>query len=203
MTDPYGPWEDDVDERRHGAPGRRSLRNVFADLVWRYQSARLGTQVTMDVLAACLVMAVVFAGAVLLDRDSGPSVTSTAGPATTVAHAAATTTTTAAPTTAAPTTSAPATTTVPPAPPTTRVPPTTTTAPAPPPATDAPAGPPPPPPTEREEEPGRPYRDCMEAWLARALPLYAGEPGYSRALDGDGDGEACEWDERDERDERD
>jgi hypothetical protein len=36
----------------------------------------------------------------------------------------------------------------------------------------------------------------MEAWLARALPLYAGEPGYSRQLDRDGDGEACEWNDR-------
>lgn len=198
MTDPYGPWEDDVDERRHGAPGRRSLPTLFADLVARYQSARLGTQVAIDVVAACLVMAVVVAGAVLLDRDSGPSVTSTAGPATTVAHAhATTTTTTEATTTSAPTTSAPTTTTVPPAPPT-RLPRTATTAPAPPttapPATDAPTGPPPPPATtERDEESRRPYRDCLEVWLARDLPLYSGEPGYSRSLDRDGDGEACEW----------
>jgi hypothetical protein len=188
MTDPYGPWDDDVDdEPRRGAPGRRSLRTLVADVVWRYQSARLGTQVTIDVLAACLVMAVVVAGAILLDDDPGPSVRS-AGPSTTVVHRAATTTST------------PTTTTLPPAPTTTRVPRTTTTAPpAPtaPPATDAPAGPPPSPPTGPDEDPGRPYRDCMEAWLARALPLYAGEPGYSRQLDRDGDGEACEWDERD------
>jgi hypothetical protein len=200
MTDPHGPWDDDVDddEPRRGAPGRRSLRTLVADGVWRYQSARLGTQVTIDVLAACLVMAVVVAGALLLDDDQGPSVRS-AGPSTTVVHRAATTTSTVAPTTAAPTTAAPTTTTLPPAPTTTRVPRTTTAPPAPtaPPATDAPAGPPPSSPTTGpDEDPGRPYRDCMEAWLARALPLYAGEPGYSRQLDRDGDGEACEWDER-------
>jgi hypothetical protein len=197
MTDPYGPWYDDVDEPRRGAPGRRSLRTLVADVVWRYQSARLGTQVMIDVLAACLVMAVVVAGAIMLDDGSGPSVTS-AGPSTTVARAAATTST-AAPSTAAPTTAAPTTTTLPPAPTTTRLPRTTTTAPAPPatapPATDAPAAPPPPT-SGPDEDDGRPYRNCMEAWLARALPLYAGEPGYSRSLDRDGDGEACEWDER-------
>ena len=197
-TDPYGPWYDDVDEPRRDAPGRRSLRTLVADGVWRYQSARLGTQVAIDVAAACLVMAVVVAGALLLDDDSGPSVTS-AGPSATVAHAAATTSTVA-PTTAPSTTAVP-TTTLPPAPTTTRAPRTTTTAPVPaptaPPATDAPSGPPPSPPTtEPDDGPGGPYRDCMEAWLARALPLYAGEPGYSRQLDRDGDGEACEWDER-------
>jgi Excalibur calcium-binding domain len=202
MTDPYGPWEHDVDVRRHDAPGRRSMRAVVADLVWRYRSARLGTQITIDVLAACLVMAIVVAGALVLDRDPGPSVTSTAGPRATVAHGAPTTTTTAAPTTAAPTTSAPTTTTAPPAPPTTRVPRTTTTL-AEPPATDPSAGPPPRSSTERDDGRGRPYRDCMEAWLARDLPLFAGEPGYSPELDRDGDGEACEWGERDEEDERD
>jgi Excalibur calcium-binding domain len=205
MTDPYGPWDDDdADELRRDAPSRRSLRALVADVVRRYQSARLGTQVTIDILAACLVMAVVVAGALLVDDDQGPSVRS-AGPSTTVAHRAATTTSTVAPTTAAPTTAAPttATTTLPPATTTTRVPRTTTSAPpAPtaPPATDAPAGPPPSPPpstTGPDEGPRRPYRDCMEAWLARALPLYAGEPGYSRELDRDGDGEACEWDEQD------
>jgi Excalibur calcium-binding domain len=195
-TDPYGPWYDDVDEPRRGAPGRRSLRTLVADGVWRYQSARLGTQVVIDVLAACLVMAIVVTGALLLDDDAGPSVTS-AGPSTTVAHAAATTTSTAAPTTAPSTTAVPTTTTLPPAPTTTRVPATTTTAPAAPPATEAPTGPASSPPTtEADDGPGRPYRDCMEAWLARALPLYAGEPGYSHQLDRDGDGEACEWDER-------
>jgi hypothetical protein len=40
------------------------------------------------------------------------------------------------------------------------------------------------------------YRDCSEAWFAGALPLFEGEPGYAPHLDRDGDGEACEWDER-------
>jgi hypothetical protein len=36
------------------------------------------------------------------------------------------------------------------------------------------------------------YRSCAEAIAAGAAPLYAGQPGYSRALDRDGDGVACE-----------
>lgn len=36
------------------------------------------------------------------------------------------------------------------------------------------------------------YRNCAEARAAGAAPLYAGQPGYSRKMDGDGDGVACE-----------
>jgi Excalibur calcium-binding domain len=36
------------------------------------------------------------------------------------------------------------------------------------------------------------YRNCFEALRAGALPLFEGEPGYSRRLDDDGDGQACE-----------
>jgi hypothetical protein len=36
------------------------------------------------------------------------------------------------------------------------------------------------------------YRNCIEALRAGALPLFEGEPGYSRRLDDDGDGQACE-----------
>lgn len=36
------------------------------------------------------------------------------------------------------------------------------------------------------------YRNCAEAKAAGAAPLYRGQPGYSRLLDKDGDGVACE-----------
>lgn len=36
------------------------------------------------------------------------------------------------------------------------------------------------------------YANCSEARAAGAAPLYAGQPGYSRKLDRDGDGVACE-----------
>ena len=36
------------------------------------------------------------------------------------------------------------------------------------------------------------YGSCDEARAAGAAPLYAGQPGYSRKLDRDGDGVACE-----------
>ncbi|KOS55954.1 GmrSD restriction endonuclease domain-containing protein [Rhodococcus rhodochrous] len=36
------------------------------------------------------------------------------------------------------------------------------------------------------------YRNCAEARAAGAAPLYAGQPGYSEKMDGDGDGVACE-----------
>ncbi|MGW4482125.1 excalibur calcium-binding domain-containing protein [Rhodococcus triatomae] len=36
------------------------------------------------------------------------------------------------------------------------------------------------------------YGNCSEARAAGAAPIYAGEPGYSRKLDRDGDGVACE-----------
>ena len=46
-----------------------------------------------------------------------------------------------------------------------------------------------------ENENGNPtriYTTCKEAKAAGAAPLYAGQPGYSRTLDRDGDGVACE-----------
>lgn len=36
------------------------------------------------------------------------------------------------------------------------------------------------------------YRNCAEARAAGVAPLRAGEPGYGRHLDRDGDGLACE-----------
>ncbi|GAA4974816.1 hypothetical protein GCM10023205_46980 [Yinghuangia aomiensis] len=36
------------------------------------------------------------------------------------------------------------------------------------------------------------YRNCAEARAAGAAPLHVGEPGYSRMLDRDGDGVACD-----------
>lgn len=39
---------------------------------------------------------------------------------------------------------------------------------------------------------GLQYRSCREARAAGAAPMYRGQSGYSAALDGDGDGIACE-----------
>ena len=39
---------------------------------------------------------------------------------------------------------------------------------------------------------GAHYRSCREARAAGAAPMYRGNPDYSPALDGDGDGVACE-----------
>lgn len=39
---------------------------------------------------------------------------------------------------------------------------------------------------------GPTYRNCAEARDAGVAPLHAGDPGYSRELDRDGDGTACE-----------
>lgn len=36
------------------------------------------------------------------------------------------------------------------------------------------------------------YKSCAEVRAAGKAPLHRGEPGYSRALDGNGDGVACE-----------
>jgi hypothetical protein len=36
------------------------------------------------------------------------------------------------------------------------------------------------------------YLDCGAVRLAGAAPLYAGQPGYRKGLDRDGDGVACE-----------
>jgi len=40
--------------------------------------------------------------------------------------------------------------------------------------------------------PTRAFRNCTEARAAGAAPIRAGQPGYSRKLDRDGDGIACE-----------
>jgi hypothetical protein len=185
MNDPYGPWHDDGGEPYDDAPGRRSLRDLVGDLVFRYQSARLSTQVTVDVLAATVVMAIAIGVAVLL-RDTGPAGVATAGPTTT---SVATTVSTLPPTT---TTLPPTTTTVPPTTTTVRPRPTTTTAPAPPP-TEAPAPPPTAPPTTEAPY----YRSCDEAVRAGVAPIPQGAPGYRRSLDRDRDGLACEADESD------
>ncbi|MFP3714499.1 DUF1524 domain-containing protein [Puerhibacterium sp. TATVAM-FAB25] len=42
------------------------------------------------------------------------------------------------------------------------------------------------------EEPAVSYAGCSEARAAGAAPLHRGEPGYREAMDGDGDGVACE-----------
>jgi endonuclease YncB( thermonuclease family) len=51
-----------------------------------------------------------------------------------------------------------------------------------------------PPPAAAEPEPPKTvsYPNCAAARAAGAAPLYAGQPGYSRKLDRDGDGVACE-----------
>lgn len=36
------------------------------------------------------------------------------------------------------------------------------------------------------------YSGCEEARAAGAAPLHAGQPGYRKGMDGDGDGVACE-----------
>jgi endonuclease YncB( thermonuclease family) len=36
------------------------------------------------------------------------------------------------------------------------------------------------------------YRNCREAWVAGAAPIYRGQPGYRPEMDGDNDGIACE-----------
>jgi hypothetical protein len=39
---------------------------------------------------------------------------------------------------------------------------------------------------------GASYGSCAQAKAAGAAPLYAGQPGYAKKLDRDGDGVACE-----------
>ncbi|RJQ76170.1 calcium-binding protein [Pseudonocardiaceae bacterium YIM PH 21723] len=94
-------------------------------------------------------------------------------------------------TTAAPTTSKARPTT------TTAAPTTTTTssvvapppAPAPPPRPQIPAPEvPAPPPAPKEVY----YANCDQARAAGAAPIHAGQPGYRKALDRDGDGIACD-----------
>jgi hypothetical protein len=46
--------------------------------------------------------------------------------------------------------------------------------------------------TEPAPAPGAGYANCAAARAAGAAPLHRGDPGYSTAMDGDGDGTACE-----------
>jgi Excalibur calcium-binding domain len=167
---------------------RGPVRRTFDDVAWRYRSAPLWLRVTADLAAALVVLGLIF-GAALAVRPEGPTDQAAAvGPTTTTTAARA----------AVPATSAPTTTTVPALPPptvvrtTTTAPPTTVPATTAPPTTPATA-PPSTPPTTRPGEPQ--YRTCLDALMAGALPLRRGDPGYSRHLDDDNDGTACEWGE--------
>lgn len=215
MGDPHGPWQDyggrtgpDTPAPRHVMPGdahgrhvrdRRvddppdgggggpgtALRRAAAGLAWRYESSPLWVRVTTDIVAASVVLVLIVGLALALRSDGhqqasagdGPAPSTTGG---TVPTTLATTTTTAPPTT----TTVPATTTT--------VATTTTTAP---PATAPPTAPPTTPATTTTTE-DTSFRSCRSAWLAGALPLVEGDPGYGPHLDRDGDGEACERDER-------
>jgi hypothetical protein len=159
-----------------------SLRTAWADATWRQRSAPLSVRITAVVAVFSLVLMLIVGVSLALRPDDGP-----AQPAVTGSPVSESPTTA---TTVPPTT----TTTVPPTT-TTTVPPTTTTTAAPviPPPTEAPTTTIPPTTTTTEKVR---YRDCSEAWHAGALPLFEGEPGYGPHLDRDGDGEACEWDER-------
>ncbi|MDH7975529.1 excalibur calcium-binding domain-containing protein [Sphingomonas sp. AR_OL41] len=44
----------------------------------------------------------------------------------------------------------------------------------------------------REPQIGDYWRGCDDARAAGTAPIYAGEPGYREAMDGDSDGIACE-----------
>jgi hypothetical protein len=179
-----GPSYEGHDDEQGGGIGS-SLRAARGEAMWRYRSAPLGVRIMADVAAASLVLVLIVGISLALRPDDGP-------PEATVNRSpvsVATTVTTAATTTTVPPTT---TTTVPPTT-TTTVPPTTTTAPpVVPPPTEAPTTTVPPTTTTEALR----YRDCSEAWFAGALPLFEGDPGYGPHLDRDGDGEACEWDER-------
>ena len=170
---------------------RGPVLRTFDDIAWRYRSAPLWLRVTADLAAALIVLGLIFGAALALRPEGRTEQAAAVGPTTTTTDAPATTT-------------APTTTSVPALPPptvvrtTTTAPATTapaTTAPATtaPPTTPAPTAPPSTPATTR---PGAPqYRTCLDALMAGALPLRRGDPGYSRHLDDDNDGTACEWGE--------
>jgi excalibur calcium-binding domain-containing protein len=93
-------------------------------------------------------------------------------------------------TTAAATTAAPAPrTTATPKPAPVVVPAPVVQAPAPAPVVEAPA---PAPVVEAPQPVATSYANCDAVRAAGAAPIYAGEPGYSRKLDRDGDGVGCE-----------
>jgi hypothetical protein len=179
--------EGSYDGDHEGGGVAASLRAAGTAAAWRYRSAPLWARVAADVVAASLVLVLIVGVSLALRQDDGDAQPSAATRSTTTELATTTTSTAPTTTTTAPTTTAPTTTTT--------VPPTTTTAP---PVVPPPTEPLPPPttvaPTTTTQ--GVRYRDCTEAWFAGALPLFEGEPGYSPRLDRDGDGEACEWDER-------
>lgn len=179
-------YDRDFDDRHGGGAVGSFLRAARAEAMWRYRCAPMWVRITTDVVAASVVLVLIVGISVALrPGDGAPQATVDRSPvsvATTVTTAA-TTTTSVPPTT---TTTVPTTTTT--------APPTTTTAPPPvvPPPTEAPA---PTVPSTTTTAAVR-YRDCAEAGAAGALPLFEGEPGYAPHLDRDGDGEACEWDDR-------
>jgi hypothetical protein len=172
------------------AAGRRSLRDLANELVWRYRNAPLATRVTIDLVGLGLVLLLSAGGMFLLLRDrGGPDLaaspagsedrvaSATTEPPTTDPPASAASTTTTSTTTSTSTTTTSTTTTSPPTTaPSTTAPPTT-------------AGPTTAPPTT--EGPPPQYENCWEAERAGALPLYEGDPGYRGRLDRDGDGQAC------------
>ncbi len=167
--------------------GRWSPQALAADLAWRYRSAPLWARVTADITAATLVLALIVGVSLALRQEGAPPPASADRAATRAA--VVTTTTTLAPTTG--TTGTPkhrptTTTTTAPTTPTTEAPTTPTTAP---PSTTTTA------PTTTTTESIH-FRNCSEARDAGALPLRAGDPGYGLHLDRDGDGEACEWNDR-------
>lgn len=178
-------------------------RAAVARPVASYRAAPLARRVAVDMVAVTVVLALGLGVALSLRGDEGPRVASAAGGRAPTISAPTTTPTTSPPTTATPTSlpsttvplgaklagAAPTTTSASPpstAPPTTSAPPTT-----------APARPPAPPttattrPTTTTTEPAPHYEDCEDALRDGALPLSAGDPGYGRHLDRDGDGEAC------------
>ena len=179
------------DDGRAGGPAS-SLRAAWAEAMWRQRSAPLSVRITAVVAVFSLVLMLIVGVSLALRPDDGPAEPAvTRSPATVPPTMATTTTVPPTTTTTVPPTT---TTTVPPTT-TTTVPPTTTTTAPPvvPPPTEAPTTTVPPTTTTTENVR---YRDCYEAWRAGALPLFEGEPGYGPHLDRDGDGEACEWDER-------
>lgn len=63
------------------------------------------------------------------------------------------------------------------------------------PAPKAPAKPAPQPAPKKTQTPAPAkayYKNCTAAWDAGAAPVYAGDPGYAKHLDRDGDGVGCE-----------
>lgn len=118
---------------------------------------------------------------------SGPSRSSTPVPPTTLAK-----TTPSKPTSTTPAPAKPATTTASPTTPSPAAPSSTT----PTPTTPSPTSPSPATPSSTTPSSTTPtavvYKDCAEVRAAGKAPLYRGDPGYSTALDHNGDGVACE-----------